>query len=234
MYRIGYDAKRLFNNFTGLGNYSRTLLRNLAAYYPDEEYFLYTPTIKRHDQTRYFLDSPMFNVHTPSGMQRLLWRSRGVVNDMARHEVELYHGLSHEIPQGLGKKGIPAVVTIHDLIFKHYPEQYRWWDRQVYDYKFRYACEQSQYVIAISESTKQDVMAFYGIPEEKIRVVYQSCHEGFMVKKPLKTQEAVITKYGLPPDFFLYVGSLIPRKTCWGLWRHSIYCLPTCNCPWWW
>ena len=56
MFRIGYDAKRLFNNFTGLGNYSRTLLRNLALYYPDDDYFLYTPKVVRTEQTQYFLD----------------------------------------------------------------------------------------------------------------------------------------------------------------------------------
>ncbi len=52
MYRLGFDAKRLFNNFTGLGNYSRTLLFNLGHYFPDNAYFLYTPKVKDNAETQ--------------------------------------------------------------------------------------------------------------------------------------------------------------------------------------
>ncbi|PSR08683.1 MAG: glycosyltransferase family 1 protein [Bacteroidetes bacterium] len=217
MFRIGYDAKRLFNNFTGLGNYSRTLLRNLALYYPDEDYFLYTPKVTRAEQTQYFLDSPMFNVKLPARQRRLLWRSWGIKQDLQRHKIGLYHGLSHEIPYGIRKTGIPTIVTIHDLVFKHYPGQYSWIDRQLYDLKFRYACKQSNLIVAISESTKQDIIHFYGIAPEKIKVIYQSCSEGFMVKKTPKARAQVVEKYALPAQFMLYVGSLIERKNLLGI-----------------
>lgn len=217
MHRIGYDAKRLFNNFTGLGNYSRTLLRNLATYYPDEEYFLFTPTIKRTDQTKYFLDSPMYSVQMPANIRRLLWRSWGMTKDLHRHKIDLYHGLSHEIPYSLRGSGIASVVTIHDLIFKHYPEQYQWTDRLIYDQKFRYACDHADHIVAISESTKQDIMHFYGTPEEKITVVYQSCHEGFITQTTAKAQNRVLEKYQIPDTYLLYVGSLIARKNLLGI-----------------
>ncbi len=216
IHRIGFDAKRLFNNFTGLGNYSRTLLRNLSEYHPDEAYFLYTPKVQQTPQTQFFLDSPTFNLRVPS-KARLLWRSYGMKSDIVRDKLDLYHGLSHEIPVGFPVTGIPSVVTIHDLIFKHYPDQYKWFDRQVYDRKFRYACENSDLIIAISECTKQDIVAYYQIPEEKVRVIYQSCHEGFMVDKNPNTKETVREQYGLPEDFMLYVGSLIERKNLLGI-----------------
>ena len=47
--RIGFDAKRLFNNFTGLGNHSRTTIDILTEFYPENEYLLYTPKIKLND-----------------------------------------------------------------------------------------------------------------------------------------------------------------------------------------
>ena len=216
IHRIGFDAKRLFNNFTGLGNYSRTLLRNLSEYHPDEAYFLYTPKVKKTPQTQFFLDSPTFNVRTP-GRSRLLWRSYGMTKDIMHDKLDLYHGLSHEIPMALPATGIPSVVTIHDLIFRYYPEQYKWFDRRMYDHKFRFACENSDRIIAISESTKQDIMSFYDIPEEKIEVIYQSCHEGFMVEKTPNAKEEVRQRYGLPEDFLLYVGSLVGRKNLLGI-----------------
>jgi glycosyltransferase involved in cell wall biosynthesis len=174
MYRLGYDAKRLFNNFTGLGNYSRTLLRDLAAFYPDNAYFLYSPRLVKNQETQFFINSPLFNVETPPPGRRLLWRTTGIRRELNRHRVQLYHGLSHEIPIGLNARKTPSVVTIHDLIFYHYPHQYRWADRQLYDFKFRYACQHATRIVAISEATKQDIIRFYGIPEEKISVIYQS------------------------------------------------------------
>jgi glycosyltransferase involved in cell wall biosynthesis len=217
MYRIGFDAKRLFNNFTGLGNYSRTLLKNLAEYYPDNAYFLYTPQVQRNSETQFFLNSPLYNVREPHTGQRLLWRSRRILGALRSDRINLYHGLSHEIPLGMPRAGIPGIVTIHDLIFKHYPEQYSLIDRQVYDFKFRYACRHADHIIAISESTKQDIMSFYDIPEDKITVIYQSCHERFNQERSQKTIEAVLHKYDLPADYFLFVGSLIPRKNLLGI-----------------
>lgn len=217
MYRIGFDAKRLFNNFTGLGNYSRTLVRNLSEYYPDNEYFLFSPKIKRNEETHFFSDSAMFNMETPRKIKGVYWRSWGIKKDLVQQKIELYHGLSHEIPFGINKTGIPSVVTIHDLIFKHYPDQYSWIDRQVYDLKFRYACEHAQHIIAISESTKKDIIHFYDIPAEKISVIYQSCHERFMIKRPPKVLATIREKYKLPGHFLLYVGSLIERKNLLGI-----------------
>jgi len=217
MYKIGFDAKRLFNNFTGLGNYSRTLVRNLSEYYPDNQYFLFSPKVKRNEETKFFLDSAMYHLELPKHTPGFYWRSWAMKKDLVRRKIDLFHGLSHELPFGIQQTKIPTVVTIHDLIFKHYPDQYAWIDRQIYDRKFRYACKQSDRILAISESTKQDIIQFYNIKPEKISVIYQSCHERFMSKKTPKHLASTREKYKLPADFFLYVGSLIERKNLLGI-----------------
>jgi glycosyltransferase involved in cell wall biosynthesis len=66
--------------------------------------------------------------------------------------------------------------------------------------------------VAISENTKNDIIDFYHIPPEKIRVIYQSCDSGFLIKKTQEEQDAVLKKYNLPQKFLLYVGSVIERK----------------------
>jgi len=217
MYRLGYDAKRLFNNFTGLGNYSRTLLRDLAAYHPDNAYFLYTPSVTRNHETQFFLNSPLFSVQEPASGRSFFWRSSGVKRDLRRHRIQLYHGLSHEIPVGIHKTGIPSVVTMHDLIFYHYPNQYAWADRQIYDFKFRYACRHANHIVATSEATKRDIIHFYGIAPEKITVIYQSVHERFIQERSQKTIDAVLARYKLPSNYLLFVGSLIERKNLMGV-----------------
>ena len=212
MIRIGYDAKRLFNNFTGLGNYSRTLLQQLARYYPEHAYFLYTPNAKPHAETRHFMRSPHFTVQRADSRWKSWWRSFGIKRDLRHHQIRLYHGLSHEIPFGIRQTGIKSVVTIHDLIFKRYPAQYSSIDRLIYDIKFRYACQYADKVIAISKSTKDDIIRYYGITPEKITVIYQTCQDRFKKSLSKRELETVRRKYGLPKAYLLSVGSIIPRK----------------------
>ncbi|MCB0564740.1 MAG: glycosyltransferase family 4 protein [Phaeodactylibacter sp.] len=219
MLRIGYDAKRLFNNFTGLGNYSRTLLANLAEYYPDNAYFLYSPKITKNDETHFFLNSALFNVQLPKRGSGAYWRSIGVKRDLLKHKIQLFHGLSHEIPMGLDKANIRSIVTIHDLTFERFPEHYPLIDRKIYGFKFRYACRHADHIVAISEHTKRDIVEFYGIPPEKITVIYQSCHERYMVEKSQKTFEGLRRRYHLPEKYLLTVGSITERKNLMGIIR---------------
>ena len=210
--RLGYDAKRLFRNFTGLGNYSRTTVRNLAENYPQHEYQLYTPGLERTSVTAPFLESDLYDVHqAPAGIPGSYWRSYGVVGDLVRNGVQLYHGLSHELPLGLDRAGISSVVTIHDLIFRTHPQLYPLVDRTIYDLKFRYACRVADRVVAISEETKRQITEHYGTEPERIDVVYQSCDPLYYDDRlvdigPLRKQ------YGLPADYLLFVGSITRRK----------------------
>jgi hypothetical protein len=108
-----------------------------------------------------------------------LWRSRGVLKDLKRQDINLYHGLSHEIPVGIPSSGIRSVVTIHDLIFERYPKQFNPIDVKIYRKKFMYASQNADAVIAISKQTKQDLIDFYKINEEQIFTCYQSCNPAF-------------------------------------------------------
>ncbi len=82
----------------------------------------------------------------------------------------------------------------------------------IYDFKFSYACKNADKIIAVSQSTKNDIIKYYGTPESKIEVIYQSCHEQF--KQALSDNEImnVLLPYQLPSQFMLFVGSIIERK----------------------
>jgi len=209
---LGYDAKRAYHNGTGLGHYSRTLLRSLAEFYPQHEYYLFNPS----PSSLFRLDSNHLHEVLPERfldrLFRSAWRSSWVKKDLKKLKIDLYHGLSHEIPMGIDKTGIKSVVTIHDLIHERYPQQYKAIDVKIYSQKFRYACEYADKVIAVSEQTRRDIIDYYKIPAEKISVTYQSCSPAF--GKTVSEQEkiAVKQKYSLPDRFFLYVGSVIERK----------------------
>lgn len=210
--RIGFDAKRYYLNSTGLGNYSRDLIRMLETYFPEHEYYKYTPKIPQ--QLRH--NSNLINVKLPNTrlhkMFPSLWRNSGIVRDLRRDNIELFHGLSGEIPSGILQSGIKSCVTVHDLIFLRYPEWYKPIDRILYDRKFRYAANNADKVIAISQQTKNDIMGYYGVSADKIAVIYQGCHPAFKQKRSTLEKEALRQKYNLPSQFILNVGSIEPRK----------------------
>src|SRR5690606_13312072 len=141
-----------------------------------------------------------------------LCRSQLIVNAFKRDKIDIYRRLSREIPIGLEKAHIKSVVTIHDLIFLRFPELYKLVDRIIYDKKFKYAVRHADKIVAISQQTKEDIIQFYDIPEQKIEVIYQGCHPAFKTVKTEADKVAVRKKYNFPENFILNVGSIEPRK----------------------
>lgn len=210
--RIGFDAKRAFFNFSGLGNYSRTLMQSLAQFYPDNQYFLYTPKRNPHPETEIFNQNP-FHIRTaPSHCPKTLWRSRFITSDLKKDHLDIYHGLSHELPLGIAKTGIFSIVTIHDLIFLRFPQLYPAIDRKIYLAKVKAACKNAQLIIAISEQTKSDIQQFIGMEADKIKVVYQSCSPAFQPIYSGQNIQEIRVKYNLPEKYLLYIGTIEERK----------------------
>ena len=223
---IGFDAKRAAQNRTGLGNYSRFVIRILSEKFAGNQYHLYTP--KPH-RMPYLQEIPtlkhLFLHFPPQGIWsriRSLWRVWGITKDIQKDGIQIFHGLSNELPLNIGTpeqrkmkaggKGCKYIVTVHDLIFIHTPQYYHWIDRQIYNFKFRRACQCADRVIAVSEYTKQEIMHYYHTPESKIDVVYQGCDPVFSQEIEEGKLQEVKARYQLPDKFVLYVGSIEERK----------------------
>jgi glycosyltransferase involved in cell wall biosynthesis len=104
------------------------------------------------------------------------------------------------------------VVTIHDLIFERYPELYGALDRRIYRWKFRSAAARARLVVAISEQTGRDLHERYGVPWDRIRVVYQGCHAAFRREVAPARLAALAARLSLEPGFVLQVGTVEERK----------------------
>ncbi|HET6995377.1 MAG TPA: glycosyltransferase family 1 protein [Chitinophagaceae bacterium] len=209
---IGFDAKMAYHNGTGLGHFSRTLINSLSQYYPGHEYFLFNP---RPSSLFQMQGKNIHEVLPSSPIDRIFsvgWRDRRIKKDLEKHKIDLYHGLDHELPDGIAKTGMKSVVTIHDLIYERYPKQFSPRELKRFSVRFRYACEQADMVIAISRQTREDILNFYKTPEEKIVTCYQSCNPAFGKTINEEEKQRVRKMYGLPGEFFLYVGSVIERK----------------------
>lgn len=210
---IGYDAKRAFRNNSGLGNYSRMVIGGVCREgHGMVKSLLFTPTTKgRH--THYFDDIQEVEVRQPRRLWAMaggLWRSVWSGLCARREGVDIYHGLSHELPFFLGN-GVKKVVTMHDLIVRRYPEFFKPVDRIIHRLKMRHACRVADMVIAISEQTKRDLVDMMHVPEEKIRVVYQSCDPIFW-NPPSATLPPCYSAVQLPERYIIAVGTVEERK----------------------
>ncbi|MCW5908748.1 MAG: glycosyltransferase family 4 protein [Chitinophagales bacterium] len=211
--KIGFDAKRALNNATGLGNHARILLNALMRDFPEHEYHLFSP--KAQDEFFHQLHGN-FKLHFPeTKFQKAfhsLWRSFGIKSSLLNKRIDVYHGLSNEIPFGRLLPGIRKVVTIHDLIFLKHKAQYPFFDRQIYELKTRYAAKHADHIIAVSQETKRDLIEFYKVPEKKITVIYPSVDTAFQAPVIGHRSSIVTQKYNLPREYILNVGSFFPRK----------------------
>ncbi len=214
MIRIGIDAKRAFKNFSGLGNYSRSLISGLSHLYPYNEYTLYTPEYDSEDSRLNFCKRDNINIVTPEGiyskLPSFIWRSSGIVSNINRDKLDLFHGLSGELPSS--KFSTPKVVTLHDVICLRNPEYFTLIDRKIYERKFAYACKAADKIIAISKQTADDIIRYLNADPKKIEIVYQGCDTIFHTQPTKEQLISARMKYNLPDKFIVNVGTIERRK----------------------
>lgn len=210
---IGFDGKKALNNLTGIGNYSRFIINALSRRNPDSRFCLFAPKNKNQEAQRNLHFLPNIEVVLPPrGTVREWWRCFGMVSELKRRKIQLYHGLSNELPFGIHRSGIPSVVTIHDLIFLRYPHTFSLADRLILRVKVKYACRHADRIIAISRQTKQDIIRYYGIDEKKIEIIYQGCAERFYHRHTAREIQEVKARYNLPQQYIISVGTIEERK----------------------
>jgi glycosyltransferase involved in cell wall biosynthesis len=132
----------------------------------------------------------------------------GIPMDRFVGKPDVFHATWHILPR---LRAPASVMTLYDLSFALFPETHlrvlRWSSNALVP-RFLRACDR---IIAISESTKRDAVRLYGIPEDKIVVTHLAAEDRFRPADPGRVAE-VRDRFGLPPRFLLYVGTIEPRK----------------------
>ena len=206
--KIAFDAKRFFENNSGLGNYSRDLVRILAQNFPENEYLLLNDSESEKGK-----DILEFGAVSFIKIKDGLWsRQRKMGEDAQNADADIFHGLSGELPWQWNHKSIKKIVTIHDLIFLRFPQNYSFFEPKIHLWKFKKAILQADLIIAISEQTKRDIIQFLEVPGEKIKVVYQGCHQNFKERQTTEFLDQTREKFNLPERFILNVGTIEKRK----------------------
>jgi len=211
--KIAFDAKRFFHNTSGLGNYSRDLVRILSKYYPENQYLLLNKN-KSERGSDILENSGVTFVETSKGTMS---RQFKMGKDAQKEGADIFHGLSGELPLQWDKKPIKKIVTIHDLIFVRYPQYYSFFDRKIHLWKFKKAANTADKIIAISEQTKRDIIQYLKVPESKIEVIYQGCHQAFKEEQSDEFIQKTKEKFNLQERFILNVGTIEERKNLFSI-----------------
>lgn len=209
---IGFEAKRIYHNHSGLGNFGRNLVRSLATYHPENTYLLFNshPGKIEFGQDLKSVKEVLPPLTAP--VYRDIWRQSLMTREVSRLEVDVFHGLSMELPRGIKKKGIPGILSVHDLIFLRYPHLYKSIDRRIYTAKLRRSIDEARLIVATSDQTRKDLVELMYVDPQNIEVHYQGVHPVYWQKAGSEEIANTKSRLGLPERYALFVGTREERK----------------------
>lgn len=217
---VGINAQKLFltqdYRNAGISRYIERLIRHLPAADPSIRYTIYT---NKYVQSWPELESQNVRVVPtpllpPHPVLRIAWEQTVLPVLAARHGIDLLHCPLNVRPV---LSPVPVVLTIHDLTFIRFPDRFHPFKQRYLATFTRYSARQSRVILADSAATKRDVEAAFGIPEERVVVVYPGVDRDFRPLDPQNpvdrdTLRAFRQKHKLPDQMVLYLGTLEPRK----------------------
>lgn len=216
---IYVDVSAAVHRRAGLGRYAESLTRALVAHDSGDG----TPSGSERAYGLFYnrergIDPLPGLDHLPTATVALgykPWRMLVWMGQLARVGFDwilpgatLFHATEHLL---LPLHAAPTVITVHDLIFRHLPEHHKPLNRWYLNLALPLYCRRATHVIAISESTRSDLMAAYGLPPERISVIHEAADPRFR-PQPSDRVAAVRRRYGLPERYVLFVGTIEPRK----------------------
>ena len=196
--RIGVDARPLSGVLTGIGRYTFKILSRLVS--QDYEFILYSHKPIIHGDWNAQLNVTVKTMNLSSRISRMLWAQTILPLQASLDRLDLFWSPSHRLPQFLPHR-IAKVVTIHDLVWKHAGETMRPLSRYLDSILMPQAALMADQIIAVSNSTASDLMAEVPKSRFKIQVIPLASLGGDII-------DAIET----PEKYFLFVGTLEPRK----------------------
>jgi glycosyltransferase involved in cell wall biosynthesis len=226
-YHIGLNAHllTLSQSYRGAGinNYIYQLLHHLAQVDLDNQYTAFL------GESRFITDGDIrlqvSKLPTVRPAVRVFWEQFIQPVVLASQKVDLLHALAFVVPL---LSPCPTVVTIYDLSFIHFPDAFRPWNRLYLSFFTAWSARRARRVIAISESTRRDVVSRFGLPAERVDVVHCGV-DGLFRPLPAAEIESFRQRRGLPGEFIFFIGTLEPRKNLETLVRAYARLLARCR-----
>lgn len=208
---IGINARYLQRSMSGIERYTFELIKNISIMNNFNKYVLF---FNQHEPLMSFANKPNFinyvtSIPTKIRILRIFWEQFWLFREIRYNNVDLFHGPSFLTPVN---KVCKYIITIHDLSFFKYPESFTLENKLYFKFFLKRSIVNSDRIIADSQSTKKDILRYFGIEDKKVKVIYLGVDDKYKkIESSLKLNQ-VRKKYSLPDKFIMFTGVLSPRK----------------------
>lgn len=196
---------------TGVSVYTKNLARSLVENFPKDEFLLFGGSLRQQDDLKKIarrLKTKSVIYPYPPKLMDFLWNSLHVLPvEKLIGQVDLVHTSDWTEPPS----SLPKITTVHDMVPFKFPQTSSSGIRQTHKKRLAWVARESAAIIAVSQSTKKDILDYLKVPEEKIHVIYEGV-ESFFSPQPPAIIDNVKRKYGLKGDYLFSLSTLEPRK----------------------
>lgn len=209
--KIGINATLVKEQNSGSGFYIINLINSLTKFDKKNEYYIfinrnfYDVFIKNKKSNFIVIDKRFKN-----RIIRVLWELLILPFEIRKRKIDVLHCPNYITP--LIKLNFKLIVTFHDLTFFLFPEKYTFLKRIFYKIMVPYFINISNSIISDSNNTKKDLLRFFKINKDKVKVIFLSYPEYYNSKEDEESAKKTLEKYGILKDFALFVGVIEPRK----------------------
>ncbi len=202
---IGIDGRTLQGRFTGDSTYWRGLIGGLTRLGVDDRFIIYLDGSRGKPEIDLPENMSFRALNAPWGR---LWSAWSFPCALRKDKVDVAH-VQYNIPPNMP---CPTVTTIHDISFKRYPEFFKPKDRMLLDRSVRFAKENAAHIIAVSQFTKQEIVALYGANADRVSAIYEGVDDQFCTMPQPEALDIISERHHLQVPYILTVGVIQPRK----------------------
>ena len=207
---IYVDVSSAVHAKAGIGRYAESLARALIERQPGR-FALFYNRVRGSSLPKGLQAVPGRSVpagYKPWRMAVWVGQLAGVGFNRLVPDADLFHATEHLLPP---LRGVPTVLTVHDMIFRLFPEHQKRLNYWYLNATMPLYCQRADAIITVSESSKRDVVTHYKLDPAKVTVVYEAPAVEF-APAPGAAVEAIRRSYDLPERFMIHVGTIEPRK----------------------
>jgi len=212
-YRIGINIRYLQRQITGIERYVAEISNIVPSRDKDSEYYFFVMKYLPLPKVKNVPNGAMILTKFPTKQRwlRVLWELLYLPVELKENKINIFHGPAFFVPSWK-PRGCKYVITVHDLAFIKYPNAFTRTTRVYYWLFFKRSLRLCDKIIAVSFATKDDLVKEYNVPDEKIVVIHSGITDKYKWEVTKEKSILIAKKYKLPKKYFIFVGSLSPRK----------------------
>jgi glycosyltransferase involved in cell wall biosynthesis len=212
---IGIDARLLERNMTGIGRFLNTFLQELPFIDSQNRYYLFSYGKLKLDNEFYNI-IPTIKSFLPQKVFSPFWINFILPWYLKKNKIDIFFSVNQLLPI-VKINYTKYVLVLHDVIYKIDKTFHPFIYRKYLQFFTYFSIKSSDIIITVSQYSKQDILKYYKVDENKVKVIYEAADKNFGVLKILDHErEEIRAKFNLPERIVLYVGMIENRKniTC--------------------